>query len=146
MMYAWNSFTARIGFKGHARNFLMPLLLDETFGEDRSELDRPLGFKSALCKILSAWRTMMSTSMTSLIKEYSMKGSQRRVKPAKETRDPLETYFEELLIEGKPFATRAARIEAGAYFRNDSINDVELTRHVQRARTTISRVMKRDGD
>ena len=44
----------------------------------------------------------------------------------KETRDSLEMFFEDILMEGQPFAARVVRPEVGTQLRDDTINGIVI--------------------
>ena len=122
VMHKWSHLYAYVISKGNHRKILLPMILDEDFSESGTELDRSLVCKSVLYETLISGRTMMSTSMSNLMKKHGVKGLQNIIKPMKKTYDYLEMLFEELLMGGQPFTTRTVREEAG----NVTIDDVVL--------------------
>ena len=81
---------------------------------------------------MSAARLIGSAYISNPIKDHGSKRFQSREKPENETHDSLETHFEEMLTEGKTFATRTTRAESGMWFDSDAIDDAVLPPHASK--------------
>ena len=110
----WSHYSNHAVSEGHPWNFLLLLTLDEDFGE--TESDEPVVCKSMSCNTLSLGKSMMSA----LVRDWKAEWIPW------ETQNSLEMHVEELLTEGKPFATRSVRVEAGTWFRDEIIDNFFL--------------------
>ena len=73
ILHEWIRFAARVGSEGDPRKFLLNLMLDEDFSEGGTELDIPLVFDNAPCKMLNAGREILNTEVSNPIKEHGRK-------------------------------------------------------------------------